>query len=158
MTVPRLAELNAYVPVRNLGGQSGQEITVDLIKGFQVCVTHKLSIGSRTERTRDRLWYFAVYRSRSSWKSMTGHMRMACTSFLPIPAVSSGKSKIQGRTNIWTYKPDRIAFNDFGPKFTCVDPTGEQPLSGMIVSVDKVQQPSCCALLRIRSPNSQLTG
>ena len=30
------------------------------------------------------------------------------------------------------------AFNDFGPKFTCVDPTGEQPLSGMIVSIDKV--------------------
>lgn len=35
---PRLAELNAYVPVRNLGGQAGQEITVDLIKGFQVCM------------------------------------------------------------------------------------------------------------------------
>jgi len=28
-------------------------------------------------------------------------------------------------------------FNDFGPKFTCVDPTGEQPLTGMIVEVDK---------------------
>ena len=32
---------------------------------------------------------------------------------------------------------DSSAFNDFGPKFTCVDPTGEQPLTGMIVSVDK---------------------
>jgi ubiquitin-activating enzyme E1 len=31
-----------------------------------------------------------------------------------------------------------------GPKFTCVDPTGEQPLTGMIVSVDKVRN-----LLRI---------
>jgi ubiquitin-activating enzyme E1 len=29
-------------------------------------------------------------------------------------------------------------FNDFGPRFTCVDPTGEQPLTGMIVSVEKV--------------------
>lgn len=29
-------------------------------------------------------------------------------------------------------------FNDFGPKFTCVDPTGEQPSTGMIVSVAKV--------------------
>lgn len=37
---PRLAELNAYVPVRNLGGQAGQEITVDLIKGFQVREVH----------------------------------------------------------------------------------------------------------------------
>jgi ubiquitin-activating enzyme E1 len=26
-------------------------------------------------------------------------------------------------------------FTDFGPKFVCTDPTGEQPLSGMIVSV-----------------------
>lgn len=32
----------------------------------------------------------------------------------------------------------RSVFNDFGPKFTCVDPRGEQPLTGMIVSVDKV--------------------
>jgi len=29
-------------------------------------------------------------------------------------------------------------FNDFGPKFTVVDPTGEEPLTGMIVSVEKV--------------------
>ena len=35
-TLPRLAELNAYVPVRNLGGKPGQDITVDLIQGFQV--------------------------------------------------------------------------------------------------------------------------
>jgi ubiquitin-activating enzyme E1 len=35
-TLPRLAELNAYVPVRNLGGKPGEEITVDLIQGFQV--------------------------------------------------------------------------------------------------------------------------
>ena len=34
--VGRLAELNAYVPVRNLGGVTGQPITVDLVKGFQV--------------------------------------------------------------------------------------------------------------------------
>ncbi|KAG6832894.1 hypothetical protein H0H92_004778 [Tricholoma furcatifolium] len=31
----------------------------------------------------------------------------------------------------------RSAFNDFGHKFTCVDPTGEQALTGMIVSVNK---------------------
>ena len=46
VTVPRLAELNAYVPVRNLGGQPGQEISVDLIKGFQVCTTCFLSVAS----------------------------------------------------------------------------------------------------------------
>lgn len=30
-------------------------------------------------------------------------------------------------------------FTDFGSKFTCVDPTGEQALTGMIVAVDKVR-------------------
>ncbi|KAG6838007.1 hypothetical protein H0H93_008401 [Arthromyces matolae] len=70
-TLPRLAELNAYVPIRNLGGVAGQQITVDLVRGFQVVVL-------------------------------------------------SGSSSV---------------FNDFGSKFTCVDPTGEQPLTGMIVSV-----------------------
>jgi ubiquitin-activating enzyme E1 len=33
-------------------------------------------------------------------------------------------------------------FNDFGPAFTCVDPTGENPLSGMIVEVENVS-PRC---------------
>jgi len=35
-TLPRLAELNAYVPVRLLPGQPGQGISVDLVKGYQV--------------------------------------------------------------------------------------------------------------------------
>jgi ubiquitin-activating enzyme E1 len=35
-TLARLAELNSYVPVRNLGGNAGEEITTDLIHGFQV--------------------------------------------------------------------------------------------------------------------------
>lgn len=43
-----------------------------------------------------------------------------------------------------TYSSSSYAFNDFGPKFTCVDPTGEQPLSGMIVSVENV-----CGLLEL---------
>ena len=34
-TLPRLAELNAYVPVRVLSSGPGQEISPDLIKGFQ---------------------------------------------------------------------------------------------------------------------------
>jgi ubiquitin-activating enzyme E1 len=35
--------------------------------------------------------------------------------------------------------PNRCVFNDFGPEFTCIDPTGEEALSGMIVSVSKVR-------------------
>ena len=31
----------------------------------------------------------------------------------------------------------RSVFNDFGSKFTCVDPTGESPLTGMIASIDR---------------------
>jgi hypothetical protein len=32
----------------------------------------------------------------------------------------------------------RSVFNDFGKDFTCVDPTGEQVQSGMIVHVEEV--------------------
>lgn len=39
MTVPRLAELNAYVPVRVLSGQAGHPISVELIQGFQVLMS-----------------------------------------------------------------------------------------------------------------------
>ncbi|KAJ6592634.1 ubiquitin activating enzyme [Mycena capillaripes] len=48
-TVPRLAELNAYVPVRNLGGKAGQEITVELIQGFQVVVLCNTSYAKQLE-------------------------------------------------------------------------------------------------------------
>lgn len=34
-------------------------------------------------------------------------------------------------------------FNDFGKDFACVDPTGEQPQTGMVVHVEEV---SPCAL------------
>lgn len=57
----------------------------------------------------------------------------------------------------------RSAFNDFGSKFTCVDPTGEQPLSGMIVSVEKVRRQSACrkrailtVLIGFRGPGNLL--
>ncbi|KAI0796755.1 ubiquitin activating enzyme [Abortiporus biennis] len=99
--VPRLAELNTYVPVRNLGGNPGQEISVDLIKGFQVVVLTGASLSKQLEI--------------NDWTHQNGvHF---------IAAETRG---------LFGY-----AFNDFGPKFTCVDPTGEQPLSGMIVSVDR---------------------
>lgn len=34
---------------------------------------------------------------------------------------------------------DSYAFNDFGKDFACVDPTGENPQSGMIVHVEQVR-------------------
>ena len=43
------------------------------------------------------------------------------------------------RIAILNVRDARSIFNDFGPKFTCVDPTGEQPLTGMIVSVQNVR-------------------
>ncbi|KAH9938241.1 ubiquitin activating enzyme [Fomitopsis serialis] len=49
VAVARLAELNAYVPVRNLGGQPGKEITVDIIKGFQVVVLCGASLQKQLE-------------------------------------------------------------------------------------------------------------
>ncbi|TCD70849.1 hypothetical protein EIP91_001540 [Steccherinum ochraceum] len=98
---PRLAELNAYVPVRNLGGQPGQEITVELIKGFQAVVLCGASLSKQVEI--------------NDWTHANG-----------VHFIAAETRGLFGSV-----------FNDFGPKFTCVDPTGEQPLTGMIVSVDK---------------------
>ncbi|KAK7470927.1 E1 ubiquitin-activating protein [Stygiomarasmius scandens] len=100
-TLPRLAELNAYVPVRNLGGEPGQEISVDLISGFQVVVLCGVPLAKQLEIndwTHENGIHFIATETRGLFGSV---------------------------------------FNDFGPKFTCVDPTGEQPLTGMIVSVEK---------------------
>ncbi|KAF9475937.1 ubiquitin activating enzyme [Pholiota conissans] len=100
-TLPRLAELNAYVPVRDLGGKPGDEITVDLIKGFHIVVLCGASYRKQLEIndwTHEHGVHFITAETRGLFGS---------------------------------------AFNDFGSKFTCVDPTGEQPLTGMIVSVDK---------------------
>ncbi|KAJ7781530.1 ubiquitin activating enzyme [Mycena metata] len=100
-TVPRLAELNAYVPVRNLGGAAGQEITVELIQGFQAVVLCNTPYSKQLEInawTHENGVFFIAAETRGLFGS---------------------------------------AFNDFGPKFTCVDPTGEQPLTGLIVSVEQ---------------------
>ncbi|KAJ3901499.1 ubiquitin activating enzyme [Lentinula edodes] len=104
VTVPRLAELNAYVPVRNLGGQAGQEITVDLVRGFQVVVVCNAPYAKQLEI--------------NDWTHQNN-----------VPFIATETRGLFGSV-----------FNDFGAKFTCVDPTGEQPLSGMIVSIDKDQE------------------
>lgn len=104
VAVRRLAELNAYVPVRNLGGQPGKEITVDMIAGFQVVVLCGATLQKQLEI--------------NDWTHQNGvHFISADT------------------RGLFAY-----AFNDFGPKFTCVDPTGEQPLSGMIVEVSQDEE------------------
>lgn len=100
-TLPRLAELNAYVPVRDLGGAAGDQITVDLVKGFQVIVLCGVPLAKQLEI--------------NDWTHENG-----------IPFIAAETRGLFGS-----------AFNDFGAKFTCVDPTGEQALTGMIVSVDK---------------------
>ncbi|OSX60314.1 hypothetical protein POSPLADRAFT_1066666 [Postia placenta MAD-698-R-SB12] len=97
----RLAELNAYVPVRNLGGQSGKEITVDMITGFQVVVLCGASLQKQLEI--------------NEWTHANG-----------VHFIAAETRGLFGSV-----------FNDFGPKFTVVDPTGEQPHTGMIVSVER---------------------
>ncbi|KDQ29073.1 hypothetical protein PLEOSDRAFT_1063833 [Pleurotus ostreatus PC15] len=100
-TAPRLAELNTYVPVRNLPGQPGQEITVDLIQGFQAVVLCGVPYSKQLE-INDWTHQHGVHFIAAETRGLFGSV-----------------------------------FNDFGPKFTCVDPTGESPLSGMIVSVEQ---------------------
>ncbi|CAE7057018.1 unnamed protein product [Rhizoctonia solani] len=100
-TLPRLAELNAYVPVKDLGGSPGQEITVDLIKGFQAVILTDVPLSKQLEIndwTHENDVHFISAETRGLFGS---------------------------------------AFNDFGSKFTCIDATGEQPLTGMVVEISK---------------------
>lgn len=99
--LPRLAELNTYVPVHDLGGRQGDEITIDLIRGFHVVVLCGVPYKKQLEI--------------NNWTHENG-----------VHFISAETRGLFGAT-----------FNDFGPKFTCVDPTGEQPLTGMIVSIEK---------------------
>ncbi|KAF8341326.1 ubiquitin activating enzyme [Cantharellus anzutake] len=98
---PRLAELNSYVPVRNVGGVSGQPISKDIVKNYQVVVLSDSPLQLQldiNDYTHGNGIYFIAASTHGLFASV---------------------------------------FNDFGAKFTCVDPTGEQPLSGMIVSIEK---------------------
>ncbi|KAF9782726.1 ubiquitin activating enzyme [Thelephora terrestris] len=100
-TLSRLAELNAYVPVRLLPSSPGQEISPDLIKGFQVVVLSGIPLSKQLEI--------------NEWTHANG-----------VHFIAAETRGLFGSV-----------FNDFGPKFTIVDPTGEEPLTGMIVSVEK---------------------
>ncbi|KZT41096.1 ubiquitin activating enzyme [Sistotremastrum suecicum HHB10207 ss-3] len=106
-TVPRLAELNSYVPVRVVEGQPGQPISIDLIKGFQAVVLTNVPWSTQVE-INDWTHKNGVYFIAAETRGLFGSV-----------------------------------FNDFGPEFTCVDPTGEQALSGMIVSVDEEGLVTC---------------
>ncbi|CAE6422306.1 unnamed protein product [Rhizoctonia solani] len=100
-TLPRLAELNAYVPVKDLGGSPGQEITVDLIKGFQAVILTDVPLSKQLE-INDWTHENDVHFIAAETRGLFGY-----------------------------------AFNDFGSKFTCIDATGEQPLTGMVVEISK---------------------
>ncbi|CAG7848457.1 Ubiquitin-activating enzyme E1 1 {ECO:0000269/PubMed:23416107}; AltName: Full=Poly(A)+ RNA transport protein 3 [Serendipita indica DSM 11827] len=100
-TQPRLAELNAYVPVHVLPGTTGQQVTIDQIKDFQVVVLTNTPLSIQlhiNEWTHANGVHFIAAETRGLFGSV---------------------------------------FNDFGSRFTCVDPTGEQPLNGMIAEIDK---------------------
>ncbi|KAJ6592671.1 hypothetical protein B0H19DRAFT_1055373 [Mycena capillaripes] len=93
--------LNAYVPVRNLGGKPGQEITVEHVQGFQVVVLCNVSYAKQLEI--------------NDWTHANGVCFIAAE----------------------THGLFGSIFNDFGPSFTCGDPTGEQPLTDIISSIDE---------------------
>ncbi|EJU06450.1 ubiquitin activating enzyme [Dacryopinax primogenitus] len=101
VTVPRLAELNAYVPVKDLGGHVGQSLTPDVIRGFQVVVLTDVSLTKQLEI--------------NEWTHVNG-----------VHFISADVRGLFGSV-----------FCDFGPRFTCIDPTGAQPLTGMVVEIEK---------------------
>lgn len=99
VTVPRLAELNSYVPVHLLEGSG--EISPSMVDKFQVVVLTNTTLSKQTE--------------------IDEHCHEKGIAFIA--------ADVRG---LFGY-----AFNDLGPKFTCVDPTGENPLSGIIADIDQ---------------------
>ena len=65
-------------------------------------------------------------------------MKTAFISLQQKPVAFLGMLPYLNTNNLFKFDMRRSVFNDFGSKFACVDPTGEQPLTGMIVSVEKV--------------------
>ncbi|KAJ7675624.1 ubiquitin activating enzyme [Mycena polygramma] len=102
VTVPRLAELNAYVPVRDLGGKAGQQITVDFV--VVLCNASYAKQLEINDWTHDNGVCFIAAETRGLFGSV---------------------------------------FNDFGPVFTCGDPTGKEPLTGMVSSIDETGLVTC---------------
>ncbi|KEI40633.1 uncharacterized protein L969DRAFT_85846 [Mixia osmundae IAM 14324] len=96
-TLPRISELNSYVPVRVLEG----ELNHDSLKQFQVVVL--------TEAPHEQ--------------------QVAVNDFTHSNGIHFIAADTRGLFG--------SVFCDFGPDFVVVDPTGEQPLSGMIAAVQK---------------------
>lgn len=100
-TAGRLAELNAYVPVKALDVPVLDEQT---LLSYKVVVLTQSSLKEKlriNDITHDRGTHFIAADVRGLFGSV---------------------------------------FNDFGSRFVCNDPTGESPLSGMIVSVSQDQE------------------
>ena len=143
VTVPRLAELNSYVPVHNL---EAAELSEEVLGKYQVCSPP--AWGRKSRLVPDGL-LLCLLRSLSS----LGKLRLTrrsesiasrTTARLPSSTLrrtvflgeSSATSAFLGVTVADAKPPGSSVFNDFGPAFTCIDPTGEQPLTGMVVSVE----------------------
>ncbi|KAK6992663.1 hypothetical protein R3P38DRAFT_3083443 [Favolaschia claudopus] len=106
-TIPRLSKLNPYVAVHDLGGEAGQELSVDRIRGFQVVVLCNASFTKQLEI--------------NDWTHKNG-----------VAFIAAETRGLFGSI-----------FNDFGPAFTCEDPTGEEELTGMIASINEEGLVTC---------------
>ena len=111
VSCPRLAELNNYVPVSVLEGDVRQSIDK-----FHVVVVTEGPLDQLLElndlcHSKDIAFISADIRGLFGWVSLhAGYVTNAC----------------------------RRVFCDFGKEFVVHDSTGEEPVSGMIVSISKV--------------------
>ncbi|GAM90106.1 hypothetical protein ANO11243_081460 [Dothideomycetidae sp. 11243] len=99
VTIPRVAELNPYVPIKE---HSAKTLTSDLsqLKSYQVVVLTDTSL-------QDQLLI-------SDYCHENGIFVVIADTFGLFGSI----------------------FTDFGKNFTCVDPTGEEPLAGIVADID----------------------
>ncbi len=124
-TAPRLAELNTYVPIRVL---EEAELSKEVLARFQV------SIGAGIDRLRPML-------GASMLTILSPHTKVVVLTDVPLSRQLEINDLTHGSGTHFISADVRglfgSVFTDFGPAFPCIDPTGENPLTGMVTSIDK---------------------
>lgn len=124
-----LAELNRYVPVNVYKGQLDEAA----ISKFQVCVIFALSSAGSFFNIQLIICLQVVVLTDATLDKQ-----------LEINAMTRAKGTHFISAN--TAGVFSSVFCDFGEKFVCVDPNGEQALQGMVVDIDQDKEATVTAL------------
>ena len=118
-TLPRIRELNQYVPVNVLGSPSGEQLLNETLSRFKVVVMTDTTLTQQLQ-VNDYTHANGIHFISADVRGLFGSVE---------------RDRYNGGVPAHTYRHCSTAFCDFGPQFPIVDTNGETPLAGMIVSI-----------------------